>query len=117
MAAVKSAIIAERRSQKLQRLQAGQVKRRTAAEGLRESEDAVLRDIPAELHPIWNKVRGRIKGSSRRSRAEAFMQWVEENFGEVVALQQVKQERAMFKQSRMRKTKAEVAAELASVPF
>jgi hypothetical protein len=127
VAAVKSAIVAERNARAAQRLQAGQVKRRTAAEAAQESHDAVVRDIPAELAGVWGRVGSRFKGTARRSRAEAFLEWAEENPGEVVALQQADADReiarllrehgAMMKKSRMRKTKAEIAAELAAVPF
>jgi len=127
VAAVKSAISAERRLHKTQRLQAGERKRRTAAQAMGESYDAVVRDIPEELAGVWGKVANRIKGGPRRSRAEAFLEWAEENPGEVVALQQadadreiarlVREHQAMAKKSRMRKTKAEITAELAAVPF
>ncbi len=127
VAAVKAAISAERRLHRVQRLQAGEVKRRTAAEARQESDDAVLRDIPAELGGVWERVSKRFKGGPRRSRAEAFLEWAEENPGEVVALQQqdadreiarlIREHQAMSKKSRMRKTRAEIAAELAAVPF
>lgn len=127
VAVVKSAISAERHARATQRLQAGEVKRRTAAEALQEADDAVLRDIPQELVPLWNRVRNRFKASSRKSRAEAFMQWAEENPGEVVVMQQadadreieklIASERALAKKSRLRKTRAEIEAELAAVPF
>ncbi len=127
VAAVKSAIAAERRLHKTQRLQAGEVKRRTGAEAARESDDAVLRDVPSELGGVWRHVAKRFKRTARRSRAEAFLEWAEENPGEVVALQQqdadreiarlIREHQAMSKKSRMRKTKAEIALELAAVPF
>lgn len=125
--AVKRAIVAERKLHAAQRLQAGQVARRTAAEAAQESDDSVVRDIPDELAGVWRKVARRFKGAARRSRAEAFLEWAEENPGEVVALQQadadreiarlVKEHHAMAKKTRMRKTKADIAAELAAVPF
>jgi len=126
VAAVKSAILAERRLQKTQRLQAGEVKRRTATEARQESDEAVLRDIPAELEAVWRAHRARFRGNAHQ-RAERFLEWAEENPGEVVALQQadadreiarlIREHNAMTKKSRMRKTKAEIAAELAAVPF
>lgn len=125
--AVKNALAAERRLHAAQRLQAGQVKRRTAAEALQESDDAVIRDIPAELVGVWRQIGRRFKTAPRRSRAEAFLEWAEENPGEVVALQQadadrdiarlMREHQAMTKKARLRKTKAEIAAELAAVPF
>lgn len=126
VAAVKSAILAERRLQRTQRLQAGEAKRRTATEARQESDDAVLRDIPAELAGVYARHRARFKGTAHQC-AERFLEWAEENPGEVVALQQadadreiarlVREHTAMAKKSRMRKTKAEIAAELAAVPF
>jgi hypothetical protein len=126
VSAVKNAILAERRLQRTQRLQIGETKRRTAAEARQESDDAVLRDIPAELAGVYARHRTRFSGNAHR-RAERFLEWAEENPGEVVALQQadadreiarlVREHTAMAKKSRMRKTKAEIAAELAAVPF
>ncbi len=127
VAAVKQAIIAERRAHAAQRLQAGEAKRRTAAEGARENADAVLRDIPDDLHVVWSSVGRRIKGSTAHQRAERFMHWAYENPGEVVALQQadadrdiarlVREHQAATKKSRLRKTKAEIERELQAVPF
>lgn len=126
VAAVKNAIDAERRLQRTQRLQTGERKRRSAVEARQESDDAVLRDIPAELAGVYARHRKRFSGSAHQ-RAERFLEWAEENPGEVVALQQadadreiarlVREHNAMTKRSRMRKTKAEIAAELAAVPF
>jgi len=53
-----------------------------------ESDDEVRRDIPLELVGVFNKVRRNIKGSDRRSRTEAFLEWAEENPGEIYALQE-----------------------------
>ncbi len=129
VAAVKRAISAERHLHKTQRLQAGEVKRRSASEAASESNDAVLRDIPPELAGVWRVHGKRFKGGAggAHQRATRFIEWAEENLGEVVALQQadadrdiarlVKEHQAMAKKSRMRKTKAEIAEELKAVPF
>ena len=53
-----------------------------------ESDDAVRRDIPPELVGVFNKVRRSIKGSDQRSRSEAFLEWAEENPGEIYAMQE-----------------------------
>ena len=53
-----------------------------------ESDDAVRRDIPPELLSVFNKVRGNIKGSDRKSRSEAFLEWAEENPGEIYVMQE-----------------------------
>ena len=46
------------------------------------------RDIPPELVGVFNKVRRNIKGSDRRSRSEAFLEWAEENPTEIYAMQE-----------------------------
>lgn len=61
------------------------------ARELREtSREDVAREIehhdPALL-PVWEKVGSRIKATARKSRAEAFFQWVEENPEESIAIQ------------------------------
>jgi hypothetical protein len=130
VAAVKAAIIAERRAHATQRLQAGELAKKaqtSSAESRSESDDAVLRDIPAELVKVWKKVRKNFQRGSAHQRAERFLEWAEENGGEVLALQEadadreiarlVREQRAMVKQSRMRKTKADIARELEAVPF
>jgi len=48
----------------------------------------VRRDIPPELVGVFNKVRRNIKGSDHRSRSEAFLEWAEENPGEIYAMQE-----------------------------
>lgn len=54
---------------------------------LGERSDEVLQNIPPELHPVWRAVRTQFKPHSRKSLTEQFMQWVEENPDEVLALQ------------------------------
>lgn len=61
--------------------------RRTAAEAREESDSEVRANLPAELHAVWRAVKGAIRGSARRSRTEAFCEWVEANPEEVLALQ------------------------------
>ena len=53
-----------------------------------ESDDAVRRDIPPELVGVFNKVRRNIKSTDRRTRSEAFLEWAEENPGEIYAMQE-----------------------------
>lgn len=53
--------------------------RATGRERASESDDEVRANIPSELVPMWNRVRKGIKGSPRKSRTEAFMQYAEEN--------------------------------------
>lgn len=61
------------------------------ARELREtSREDVVREIehhdPALL-PVWEKVGSRIKATARKSRAEAFFEWVEANAEETIAIQ------------------------------
>lgn len=106
---------------------------RTAREALAESDDAVRQNIDAELVPVFDAVKRSIKGDAHRSRTEAFLQYVEENPGDVIALQQAtadvevkrllaEQEKHEREAAKRRKhnyqpTKAELAEYLAEVPF
>lgn len=56
------------------------------AERIRESDDEVARNLSDELRPVWQKVRGRIKPSPRRTRTEAFLEWVEEHPGDAARI-------------------------------
>lgn len=60
-------------------------KRATAAERRSESDDEVRANIPAELRPTFEKVKRQIKGTARKSRTEAFLEWVEEHPAEEYA--------------------------------
>ena len=105
--------------------------RSTVRERTQEDDDAVRRNLPAELVPVFDKHRRSIKGSARRSRTEAFLEWAEENPDEVLHVQQaeadrelknlLRQEReldrAMRSSNRYRRTPAELAELLAGVPF
>jgi hypothetical protein len=105
--------------------------RSTSGERRAESDDAVRSNIPENLVPVFNKVKAKIKGSARRSRSEAFLEWAHENPEEVLDFQQhdadrylkelVAQEkeqgRIMRKASRYKPTKEDVAKRLADVPF
>jgi len=62
--------------------------RKAARERESESDDEVRRDIPPELVGVFNKVRHHIKGNDRKSRSEAFLEWAEENPGEIYAMQE-----------------------------
>lgn len=67
--------------------------RSSSAERQQESDDEVVRNLPASLVGVFNKVRRQVKGGPRRTRTEAFLEWVEENPGEVYALQSVQADR------------------------
>lgn len=55
------------------------------AESIKESDDEVRRNLPDELARVWDKVKSRpgMKKSKRRSRTEAFVEWVEAHPDEV----------------------------------
>lgn len=105
--------------------------RSTARERAQEDDDAVRRNLPAELVPVFDVVKKRIKGSPRKSRTESFLEWAEENPGEIVALQQaeadeyltklLRQQRehgkTMRKAGRYSGSVEELREALAAVPF
>jgi hypothetical protein len=62
--------------------------RSTARERRAESDDEVRGNISPDLVPIFNAIARHIKPGARRSRTEAFLEWVEENPGEVYDLMQ-----------------------------
>lgn len=62
--------------------------RSTTRERGQESDDAVRSNLAPDMVPVFDAVRKHIKGSPRKSRTEAFLQWAEENPGEVYDLMQ-----------------------------
>jgi len=52
---------------------------RRAAELRTESDDEVRQSIDPLLVPLWERVRRTIKGSARKSRTEAFLEWVHDH--------------------------------------
>lgn len=64
------------------------IRRASKSERREENEGEVAGNIPPELVPLWEKVKRSIKGSSRQSRTEAFMQYAHENPREVVEAQE-----------------------------
>jgi hypothetical protein len=50
-----------------------------------ESDEGVAVNVPAELLPVWNRVKRSIRGSERMSRLETFLKWVEEHPNELLA--------------------------------
>lgn len=105
--------------------------RSTARERAHEDDDAVRRNLPAELVPVFDAVAKRIKGSPKKSRTESFLQWAEENPDEIVVLQQGEADqylrdllkaqreetRTVRKAGRYRMDPDQLRAELARVPF
>jgi hypothetical protein len=59
--------------------------RTTKAERASESDDEVMQNIPAELVPLWERVRRSIKGTARKSRTEAFLEYAESHPSEIVS--------------------------------
>lgn len=57
------------------------------AERRAESDDQVRRDIPDELAAVWEHVKHRIKGTARRTRTEAFAEWVHDHPEDVIRIQ------------------------------
>lgn len=98
--------------------------RSSAKERRQESDDAVRQNIPAELLPLFEKVKRHIKGSDRESRTEAFLHYAEENPGELDALIEASAEREIARLEREEAKEAKrlrgrgfSAADLEAVPF
>lgn len=62
--------------------------RRTTAEKRQESDDEVRSNLAPDMVRVFDSVRRHIKGTPRKSRTEAFLQWAEENPGEVFDIMQ-----------------------------
>jgi hypothetical protein len=105
--------------------------RSTARERGQEDDDAVRANLPPELVRVFDKVRKSIKGTARRTRTEAFLEWAEENPDEILSAQQADADRElkeMLKQQRelgrtvrdarrYKQTPEQLAELLAGVPF
>lgn len=105
--------------------------RSTKRERSQEDDDRVRSNLPAELVPVFDRVSKRIRGSAKRSRTEAFLEWAEENPDEILAVQQAKADaelrallkeqrehgRAMRKAGRYKQSPEELRELLAAVPF
>jgi hypothetical protein len=62
--------------------------RSTSKERRAESDDEVRANLPADMVRVFDAVRKQIKGSPRKTRTEAFLEWAEENPGEVFEVMQ-----------------------------
>jgi len=71
--------------------------RSTRGERRAESDDEVRGNLPPEMLRVFDKVRKHIKGSPRRTRTEAFLEWAEENPGEVWSMQSEEAERDLHR--------------------
>jgi hypothetical protein len=70
-------------------------RRHVAAERRAESDDAVRSNLEAELVPVFDRVRSKIRARPGMSRTEAFLHWVEEHPDEVWALREREAEAAL----------------------
>jgi hypothetical protein len=100
--------------------------RASRAERAQESAGEVEGNIPPEYVPLWKRVQGKIKGSSRRSRTEAFLAYAEQHPHEIVEAQEGGVEATIRELERKMAHHAKRArvgrpkytpAELAAVPF
>lgn len=81
-------------------------------------------NIPADLVPLFERVKRQIKGSDRESRTEAFLHYAEENPDEVLAIieeraqrELARLEREHVKEARSLRRRGVSSAELGAVPF
>jgi hypothetical protein len=61
-------------------------RRATAAELRAESDDEVRGNIPAELVPVWERKKAKIKPTAHATRTEVFLEWAAEHGPEVRAI-------------------------------
>jgi hypothetical protein len=88
---------------------ARRLERLTKREARSESDDEVRNNIPRELEPVWRAVKDRIRAGARRTRTEAFLEWVHDNSASVTRILNqahesdiedlVQQEAAMYAQN------------------
>lgn len=62
--------------------------RKTAGERLQEHDEDVIKNLPPELIPAWHHFKGAVKGSKKRSRYEAFMDFLHDHEEAIVYVQQ-----------------------------
>jgi hypothetical protein len=93
--------------------------RSTARERSAESDDAVRSNLEPDMALVFDKVKRHIKGGPRKSRTEAFLQWAEENPGEVYELLQRDADRhlAQLLAEEARLAKESRRRSVAGVPF
>lgn len=98
-----------------------------AAERRSESDDEVRQNIPRELAAVFERVKRHIKPSERRTRTEAFLQWVHDNEDEAHAIvfdqvdrevERLVAEQAELERSPRRRSRSTPrASAVAEVPF
>jgi hypothetical protein len=101
-----------------------QIHRASRGERRQESESEVLANIPAELAPLWERVKRGIKGSTKRSRTEAFLEYAEGHPHEIIEAQEggidatIRElERRQNEVERFARKPRYTPADLAAVPF
>ncbi|HEY6459058.1 MAG TPA: hypothetical protein VIY73_02875 [Polyangiaceae bacterium] len=75
-----------RRIERANRHRTNAAHRATAAELRSQSDDEVRANIPDDLIPLWERVKRSIRGSDRKSRTEAFLQYAEEHPHEILEM-------------------------------
>ncbi len=60
----------------------------------RERDEFVEKEIPAELVPVWRRVRSQIKATPRVTRAEAFLDWAHDHSARVAEIKHAADEKA-----------------------
>lgn len=93
--------------------------RTTSGERRQESDDEVRSNLDPEMVGVFDAVRKHVKGTPRKSRTEAFLQWSEENPGEVYDLLQHDADRylAQLLAEQERTSRELRRASVAGVPF
>lgn len=94
----------------------GLTSQKKARERAQESDDEVRGNLDRGMVEVFNKVRRHIKGTDRKSRTEAFLEWAEENPSEVYVIQNQEAEKEIRKMVREHNRSAR-AHDLAEVPF
>jgi hypothetical protein len=102
-------------------------RRTTARERREESDDEVRSNIPADMLPLFERVKRSIRGSERQSRTEAFLRYAEEHpedlldaitdVSEREVARLVAEEKRLAKAVRSPKRYKPTAEELAAIPF
>ena len=77
---IRRAELASERSQRA----SGAKRRGPGIARVQESDDEVRANIPPELRALWERTKGRLRGSARRSRTEAFLEYAEAHPDEAI---------------------------------
>jgi hypothetical protein len=86
-----------------------ETKRASGRERRRESDDEVEGNLPREFVSLWHRVKGRIRGSDRMTRTEAFMEYAHNHPAEVlVALEDRTEEVIRELEARERQARREL---------